>query len=88
MKAKLIVQNLKCGGCANTIRNKLNEIKTIKNVTIDVESSKIEFDFNDENEVALVKEKLKNIGYPSMDETNSLITKAKSYVSCATGKLK
>jgi copper chaperone CopZ len=88
MKANLIVQNLKCGGCAKTISNKLLEIKAIKNVAVDVDSSKIEFDFNDENDVALVKDKLKSIGYPSMDETNSLITKAKSYVSCATGKLK
>lgn len=88
MKANLIVQNLKCGGCAKTISNKLLEIKAIKNVAVDVDSSKIEFDFNDENDVALVKDKLKSIGYPSMDETNSFITKAKSYVSCATGKLK
>jgi len=35
-----------------------------------------------------VKEKLKSLGYPSIEDTNGVITKAKSFVSCATGKLK
>ncbi|MEC8830756.1 MAG: cation transporter, partial [Bacteroidota bacterium] len=30
MKTTLQVQNLKCGGCAKTISNKLSEIKDIK----------------------------------------------------------
>ena len=34
----------------------------------------------------ILREKLKDLGYPSIDETNSLTSKAKSFVSCATGK--
>ena len=35
-----------------------------------------------------VKEKLKTLGYPSIDDTNGILTKAKSFVSCASGKMK
>ena len=34
-----------------------------------------------------VKEKLKTLGYPEDGEANSLGSKAKSYVSCAIGKM-
>ena len=34
-----------------------------------------------------VKEKLKTLGYPEDGEVNSLGSKAKSYVSCAIGKM-
>jgi hypothetical protein len=32
-------------------------------------------------------EKLISLGYPFEDDDNSLITKAKSYVSCAIGRM-
>jgi copper chaperone len=34
-----------------------------------------------------VKEKLKTLGYPEDGEANGLGSKAKSYVSCAIGKM-
>jgi hypothetical protein len=45
--------------------------------------------FNAENEESTVKvkEKLKSIGYPSIDVANTFASKAKSFVSCATGKI-
>lgn len=86
MKAFLIVQNLKCNGCANTISKKVSEISTITNINIDVEASKVAFEYHTDEDVELVREKLKSIGYPSLDQTNSFTIKAKSYISCATGK--
>ncbi|WP_281846625.1 heavy-metal-associated domain-containing protein [Olleya namhaensis] len=87
MKTSILVQNLKCGGCANTITTKLSEIKNISDINIDVEESKVSFSYTNEADAFAVKEKLKTIGYPSIDEGNSLVSKAKSFVSCATGKL-
>ncbi len=87
MKTSILVQNLKCGGCANTITTKLSEIKNISDINIDVEESKVSFSYTNETDAFAVKEKLKTIGYPSIDEGNSLVSKAKSFVSCATGKL-
>ncbi|WP_338733513.1 heavy-metal-associated domain-containing protein [Mangrovimonas cancribranchiae] len=87
MTAAIIVQNLKCGGCANTITNKLSEINTISNLSINVEESKVTFNYNKAADIILVKETLRALGYPSIDDANSLTAKAKSFVSCATGKL-
>ena len=40
MKNKIYVQNLKCGGCANTITNKLTRDRSMfQNVTVNVEES-------------------------------------------------
>ncbi|MEO8934528.1 MAG: heavy-metal-associated domain-containing protein [Xanthomarina sp.] len=88
MKTSVIVQNLKCGGCVNTITNKLSEIKNISEIIVDVEESKISFNYIEQEDAFLVKEKLKTIGYPSIEQENSIFYKTKSFISCATGKLK
>ena len=87
MKTSIIIQNLKCGGCANTISNKLEELKGISNIDVDVNTSKVSFNYNSPEEELLVKNTLKKIGYPSIEDDNNIVTKAKSFVSCATGKL-
>ena len=87
METTIIVQNLKCGGCANTITRKVSGIEKVSNVFVDKDSSKVTFECPSENEVNLVKSTLKAIGYPSIDEDNSVVTKMKSMVSCATGKI-
>lgn len=81
------IQNLKCGGCANTITNKLNEIKGISEVTIDVDASTVAFSHKTVEDLETAKLKLATIGYPEVGAKNSVVSKAKSYVSCATGKM-
>ena len=39
MEASIIIQNLKCGGCANTITKGLTEINGVTEVKIDVAKS-------------------------------------------------
>ncbi|QXP59263.1 heavy-metal-associated domain-containing protein [Olleya sp. HaHaR_3_96] len=87
MNTAIIVQNLKCGGCANTITTKLSEIDNILDININVEESKVSFNYKSEEAILAVKTKLKTLGYPSIDDDNNLVSKAKSFVSCATGKL-
>ena len=87
MKTTVQVQNLKCGGCANTITTKLSRIENISDISIEVEKSEITFDYDSEITLLNAKEALKNAGYPEINDDNSLITKAKSYVSCAIGKV-
>lgn len=86
MKNSITVQNLKCGGCAHTISTKLSEIDSVSDLNIDVETSNISFSLSNENDIFKVKETLKSLGYPAIDDTNSFTMKAKSFVSCATGK--
>ncbi|SEK31512.1 Copper chaperone CopZ [Maribacter orientalis] len=87
MTSVIPIQNLKCGGCAKTIISKLEEIPAITNVTVSVESSSVKFDILNQEAISTVKNTLKSIGYPSIDQDNSVLSKAKSFVSCASGKL-
>jgi copper chaperone CopZ len=87
MKATIHIQNLKCGGCAKTITSKVSVLPNISNVIVDVESSSVSFNYNDFTDAVLVKDKLKSIGYPSIEMDNSALSKAKSFVSCASGKI-
>ena len=86
MKTSIIVQNLKCAGCAHTISTKLSEIKTLTNLNVDVDDSKVSFDCSNQDDILKVKEKLNALGYPSIEKSNDLLLKAKSFVSCASGK--
>ena len=87
MKTTLQVQNLKCGGCAKTISNKLSEIKEIKDVIVEKDSSSVSFDHQSADDASLVKETLRKLGYPTIDDENGFVEKAKSFVSCASGKM-
>lgn len=87
MTISIIVQNLKCGGCVNTIISKLSSIHTISDLEVDLEDCKVSFSYKKADDALRVKEKLKNLGYPSVEESNTLTSKARSFVSCATGKL-
>ena len=87
MKESIVVQNLKCGGCAHTITTKLSKLEGVSHVSVDIERSIVEIDYD----VDILKTSLSNtlteIGYPPVGEKNNMITKAKSVFSCATGKL-
>ncbi|OIQ19479.1 heavy metal-associated domain-containing protein [Lacinutrix sp. MedPE-SW] len=88
MKSSIIVQNLKCGGCVNTIIDKLSSIKNISNVTVDKDTSTVSFRTLNSDDAFIVKSKLKSLGYPSIEDQNGLHSKTKSFISCASGKLK
>lgn len=86
-RIRIIVQNFKYGGRANTIITNLSSIKNITDVQGDVIESIISFQSSDSEATLSVRVKLKPLGYPSIEDTNSFTSKAKSFVSCATGKL-
>lgn len=82
---KIEIENLKCEGCANTIKKGLNNIKGVSEISVDVQNNIVEFN-SDNNIIITVKEKLGKMGYPEKGTGNSF-QKAKSYISCAIGKL-
>ncbi len=82
-----ILQNLKCDGCANTITNALNKIDGIKNAQVELQSNSVSFEYNDENQIDIVEKKLAYLGYPIDTDPNSILQKAKSFVSCAVGRI-
>jgi copper chaperone CopZ len=81
------IVNLKCNGCANTIKKGLLSIDGVNEVMVTLEKSEIQIDSTNETIINLTKEKLANMGYPEVGDANTIIHKAKSFVSCATGKM-
>ncbi|WP_121626454.1 heavy-metal-associated domain-containing protein [Poseidonibacter antarcticus] len=90
MKQTLEVENVKCGGCANTLITSLKEEFGNVEVDLNVNPRKITLDLEDNKKEAL-KLKLRSLGYPlSSDELSGFqkaTTTAKSFVSCAIGKM-
>ena len=84
----LHIQNLKCGGCANTITTRLSELKGISEVNVNNDTDAVSFNYNSENELTKAVNLLSSLGYPVEGEANPLTKKAKSFVSCAVGRMK
>ncbi|MBI9040007.1 heavy metal-associated domain-containing protein [Lutibacter sp.] len=83
----LEILNLKCGGCANSIKKGLLAIDGVTDVSVDLEASKVTIDTKDNSVLTEVKNKLSTMGYPEVGDANTIIHKAKSFVSCATGRM-
>ena len=83
----LNIQNLKCHGCANTIVTQLSKLNGISDVTVDNEIDAVSFNYSSNTELELATKKLSDLGYPINGEANSLPKKAKSFVSCAVGRI-
>ncbi len=86
MQQTIAVSNIKCGGCANSIKSKLGTISGIESIEVDVTTGEVSFEAADENTVEAVKQSLVKMGYPEDDPT--IIQTAKSYVSCMIGRMK
>jgi copper chaperone CopZ len=87
MKTTLEIQNLKCGGCAHTISTKLNDLNQISNIEVDTEKSLVTFSYTTESSLLEAKVLLAKLGYPEVGDKNAITTKAKSFVSCAIGRI-
>ena len=87
MKTTIKIQNLKCHGCANTITKKLNLLKNISEVEVNNDEQTVTFLYNNEADLVSVKSTLQSLGYPEFSEINSMGEKAKSFVSCALGRV-
>jgi len=87
MNTTLKIQNLKCGGCANTILTRLENLDGITEVIVDNEKDTVSFAFIQELHLEEVKILLSKLGYPIVGDNNSFSKKAKSFVSCAVGRM-
>lgn len=92
MKQIFEVANIRCGGCANTITKALQEAG-FNEVEVDLscEPRKVTIEVTDEAQTAHFKAILRSLGYPLVTDergfTENTIMKAKSFVSCAIGKI-
>ncbi len=84
------MDNLKCSGCANTISKAVASFNEVSNILVDVEHESVSFEHPDQLEITPIKDKLRNLGYPekgSLEGIGKMAANAKSYVSCAIGKI-
>ena len=90
MTYDLSVENIKCGGCANTITTKLNAMDVIESCEVDVENGVVKVNGDESNKTEVTQLLLK-LGYPETGAAEGLKAakaKAKSFVSCAVGRIK
>jgi len=89
MSIEIQVENIKCGGCAGTIKKKLSEDSRISNVEVDIEKGVVSIE-SSESDGAEFREMLLQMGYPESGTAEGIAAakaKAKSFVSCAIGKV-
>ncbi len=86
---EITVENIKCGGCAGSINKKLASTFNTKNIKVDIKKGIVSIDLDDGRKPEVVKILL-GLGYPEVDSVRgigSAKAKAKSFVSCAIGKI-
>lgn len=89
METRIEVENIRCGGCANTITKKLLEDERITSVNVDIENQTVVLESDDDVREATLKT-LFGLGYPergSVEGLDSFKEKARSVVSCAIGRI-
>ena len=89
MQTQIQVENIRCGGCANSISKKLQEDERITAVMVNVEEQTVTIDSTEEVRESAIKT-LFGLGYPergTVEGLESFKEKAKSVGSCAIGRI-
>jgi len=89
MTLSIEVENIKCSGCANTIRKRVAQVPGVAGVDVDVEQGRVQVEADEAVRSAVV-EALLHAGYPergSAEGMAALKAKATSFVSCAIGRM-
>lgn len=87
MSTTIEIVNLKCNGCVNTVKKGVLSIDGINEVEVDLDASKVTIPTGNIELIDQVKVKLSKMGYPEVGDANTIMHKAKSFVSCATGRM-
>jgi copper chaperone len=89
MTYQINVENIKCGGCASTIRSKLEAMAGIDKIEVDIGEGIVSVEAAEDTREA-VTAKLLKLGYPESGTAEGIAAaraKAKSFVSCAVGRI-
>lgn len=86
------VENIKCGGCANGIKKQLLALPEIDAVEVEIDTGRLILTSSQASEALreTVCATLLKMGYPEKGSVQGLQAagaKAKSFVSCAVGKM-
>jgi len=90
MKKSFEVLNIKCEGCANTIKKALSSDFEYIDIDLTKEPRIVTVDIKSDEDEEKLKTILRSLGYPLKDDnlskTQEIGLKTKSFVSCAVGK--
>ena len=84
---EIILENIKCAGCATTIKTELLKLDGMLAVEVFNEQDMVKVSYNDNANRQLIIDKLHSLGYPEATEKNRLLLQLKSYTSCMIGKV-
>jgi len=91
VKKSFEVYNIKCGGCAGTVKSKLKDKFPDIEVSLESDPRIVSATIQTDEEEVYLLQTLKSLGYPSIHEDVSglegALLKGKSFVSCAIGKM-
>lgn len=87
MKTEAIkIANLKCSGCATTIKTELLKLIGVQSAEVLQEDDSVNVSY-DQIERSAIINKLHDLGYPEATEKNGLLLQLKSYASCMVGRV-
>ena len=89
MTYQINVENIKCSGCASTIRSKLEAMDGINKIDVDIAEGIVSVEAAEDTREAVIAKLLK-LGYPESGTAEGIAAaraRAKSFVSCAVGRL-
>ena len=89
MSYTIAVENIKCGGCAITIRSKLLSQALVQAVDFYIQHGQVRVEGDPETRDKVTMA-LARMGYPetgSVEGMRAAAAKAKSFVSCAIGRI-
>ena len=86
MTLQIKVENIKCGGCMNSIKTSLLKMANVQEVNIDKETEIVQISGDLPIDKEEILAQLARMGYPE-EGSNNLLHKAKSFVSCAIGNM-
>ncbi|AEG31384.1 heavy-metal-associated domain-containing protein [Thiomicrospira cyclica] len=84
------IMNLKCSGCVNQVTKKLQGIEGVSDVRVDLELGLVRYQATGLGINEQVLTQLIKLGYPEVGSVDGIAAagaKAKSFVSCAIGKM-
>lgn len=91
MKRQYEVLNIKCGGCASTVTDKLKDRFPDIAVNLETEPRIVSATIKSDDDEQYLLDTLRSLGYPLKTEELSKMTEkylyGKSYVSCMHGKV-
>ncbi|MEG1607288.1 MAG: heavy metal-associated domain-containing protein [Mucinivorans sp.] len=90
MKTTILVDNIRCGGCANSIRKALSALPGVEAVEVDIAKGSIAVEHQDSLEREQLTATLLSLGYPQVGSAKgfqALRAGATSLLSCAIGKI-